>query len=212
MIKICKNCGMNVSDEMDTCPDCGENLNDQSNVCPECGHYVDINMDECPYCAYPIKEKEYEKKAKKSKLRKYIVTTIIVVLFFAILLSITTDMFMSDDMKALKISVQEVQGRLLAPDSMVVYYCDYVYEKDDDEYYVYMYVGAANRGGGISDDIYMVHIVDGKIESSANSDDAKSEEFILNKAAYRMVWIAVAGKGKDWVTVDTDKVQRFVKK
>ena len=164
----------------------------------DCGYDVTDKLDGC-------QNEEVSKNKKKN--RKVIFGIIAGVL---VLLIIYLGTYIFSDNRFISISVEEVQSRLLDPKSMIIYDCKINIDEDEiNGALVYLYVGAKNKYGGYTDEEFMVKIENGRIDSSASSDDV--DDFLTNDAAGELMFVKSMGMGEHWKTIDNEKAQKMVK-
>ena len=122
---------------------------------------------------------------------------------------------LSYEERVIKESIQTTRDRLLDPDSMIIYSCNY-HVGDDDEVnngeppmLVYLYIGARNRAGGISDLEVMVHYKDGKVESIADENDVE-EDALQSDASKNLLFVQAAGTER-WTAVSEEEIEKIMK-
>lgn len=144
--------------------------------CPECGKEISDTINKCPHCGYSVKPRLILDNIKKKNVFIGLFTIIALIIIIFILTSINRDPM---DI-AVKKCITATRENLLAPDSMIVYavyaksdlssergdailreaetseeYDEIIAQEPDDIIEVYIYYGATNRSGGVSDSEYM---------------------------------------------------------
>lgn len=139
--------------------------------CPECGKEISDQASCCPHCGY--------KTSKKPALRKggaVLLCLLVLALGTALLIGQTTLLWSKEDRLLLQ-CVKIIQDDLLAPDSIQIYDAGVldctketpgmfvVTDENENEVpintMVYIYYGAATKGGGVSDGLYAFREVQG---------------------------------------------------
>ena len=157
------------------CPECGKEISDQAANCPNCGFPLN-NVKGWPTAVPRLSDEDIEKK-KKTKIAVGLTAAgilIVVVVFLVLILRKDT---LTPQEMAVKVGYQAVKQNLLNPDSMIVYSCyahetqseqsrsensaedsdsDSGYENNFDMIEVYLYIGAQNKSGGITDEEYVI--------------------------------------------------------
>lgn len=76
----------------------------------------------------------------------------------------------------------------------------------------YIYAGGRNKGGGITDEHYMVSLLDGKVDSFADSDDAtKQDVLVTGSSAASNLWFYLYFEPDSWDKIDVDKASKYIK-
>lgn len=144
--------------------------------CPECGKEISNTTNKCPHCGYVVKPRLILDNIKKKNIFVGLFSAIsLMLIIFAV-----NSMNKSPIDIAVKRCITATRESLLAPDSMIIYkvyarqtlsstrkdkimieaktseeYDEKIAQEPDDTIEVYIYYGATNRGGGVSDDEYL---------------------------------------------------------
>lgn len=209
----CPECNHAVSDKAEKCPNCGyQLLQKSSKTCPECGNIVEINEVRCPNCGYQL-----NKNIKDILKYKKSIVCCAIILLIIIVGGIIIKNNVYNENTAIKLAVREVQSHLLDPSSMIIYECRYLPVEEDENYredkeYVYIYAGAKNKGGGVTDEYYMVCLLNGEVESFADSDDAsKQDVLVTGNSAASNLWFYLYIGTDSWKVIDIDKASKYIK-
>lgn len=101
---------------------------------------------------------------------------------------------MSDEEKAIKISIQELE---IANEQIIT--C--LLLNSDDEYYIYFKTAK---------DEYMTHVVDNTIESKCNKSEARKSGLTGSKAASEFTWSDYQGRDS-WININHDILKKITK-
>lgn len=210
----CPNCNHEISDKAEKCPSCGFQMKKTfKKKCPECGNILESNVEKCPNCGFQLKRNLKELCITN---KKYIICIAILAICIIIGIIIRNNTVYNED-KAIRLAVQEVQSHLLDPSSMIIYECRYLPIDEDENYkeeyeYVYIYAGGRNKGGGITDEHYMVSLLDGKVDSFADSNDAtKQDVLVTGSSAASNLWFYLYFEPDSWDEIDVDKASKYIK-
>jgi len=129
-------------------------LEEDNTICDVCGYVYSKSLGNCPRC-----------KKKNVNPGKKLLATVAIILAIIIAggigtyyyLKNYTETFLTIEEKTALVAFRHAKEQLLAPDSMELYEC-YVCETTDDRMAVYIYYGATNKGGGITDTSYLYFI------------------------------------------------------
>ena len=157
------------------CPECGKEISDQAANCPNCGFPVN-NVKGWPTALPQLSDEDIEKR-KRTKIAVGLIATGIIIVIAVFLISALWEETLTPQEMAVKVGYQAVKQNLLNPDSMIVYSCyahetqseqsrsensaedsdsDSGYENNFDMIEVYLYIGAQNKSGGITDEEYVI--------------------------------------------------------
>ena len=157
------------------CPECGKEISDQAANCPNCGFPVN-NVKGWPTAVPQLSDEDIEKR-KRTKIAVGLIATGIIIVIAVFLISALWEETLTPQEMAVKVGYQAVKQNLLNPDSMIVYSCyahetqseqsrsensaedsdsDSGYENNFDMIEVYLYIGAQNKSGGITDEEYVI--------------------------------------------------------
>ena len=157
------------------CPECGKEISDQAANCPNCGFPMN-NVKGWPTAVPQLSDEDIEKR-KRTKIAVGLIATGIIIVIAVFLISALWEETLTPQEMAVKVGYQAVKQNLLNPDSMIVYSCyahetqseqsrsensaedsdsDSGYENNFDMIEVYLYIGAQNKSGGITDEEYVI--------------------------------------------------------
>ncbi len=184
----CPNCGQDISDKSKKCVHCGQKVTKEV-LCPECGEKISEKLNHCPKCGY-----KFQKKINKKIISIVVVTIVLIVVvgFFTI-----NSISLSDEEKAIKISIQELD---IADEEIIT--C-LLLDSDDDEYEHYVYFKT-------TEDEYMTHIVDNIVESKCNKSEAQNSGLVGSKAASEFNWSDYTGRD-NWTNINQETLKKFIK-
>lgn len=185
-IMKCPNCGQDIYDQAKKCVHCGQKII-RKVLCPECKEEIDEGLKQCPKCGY-----KFHKTVNK-KIIGIIAVAIILVVAFCIF--ITKSLSLSDEEKAVKISIQELD---ITDEEIIT--C-LLLDSDDSEYYIYFKT---------TEDEYMTHIVDNTVESKCDKSEARKSGLIGSKAASEFTWSDYQGRD-DWTNIHHDTLKKFTR-
>lgn len=185
MIK-CPQCGQEISDKAEKCVHCGKRISKKI-LCPECNRKIDEGLKQCPQCGY-----KFHRKIDK-KVLGIIIVAIVAIVVIGIFITKSTSL--SDEERAVKISIQELD---IADEDIVT--C-LLLDSDDGEYYIYFKT---------DEDEYMSHVVDNTVESKCNSREAQKSGLIGSKAASEFTWSDYSGRD-EWTNINHDILKKFIK-
>lgn len=185
-IMKCLNCGQDISDQAKRCVHCGQKITKKV-LCPECKEEINDDLKQCPKCGY---------KFRKTINKKIIgIIALVIVLVVAVGIFITSSLSLSDEEKAVKVSIQE-----LGITNQEIITC-LLLDCDDGEYYIYFET---------TKDEYMTHIVENIVESKCNKSEARNSGLTGSKAASEFSWSDYVGRD-DWTNISHDTLKKFTK-
>lgn len=191
------------------CSKCGAELKEEAVFCPVCGTTVGQPAAKSESTGALNKEVTVNRQ-KKSVIelvkKNKIAVAAIIALVLAAIFCVTPFgrmMLLDKETRYAVQAAQEIQSRLLDPESMVVREAYTEIETDGDEddpvAKCVIYLTAANYGGGVSDAYYLCYIyADGSI-SCFNEDSYRKQWSTLSE---EIRGVAGIGYGFDWTTDD----------
>ena len=157
------------------CPECGKEISDQAANCPNCGFPMN-NVKGWPTAVPQLSDEDIEKR-KRTKIAVGLIATGIIIVAVVFLIPALREETLTAQEMAVKVGYNAVKKNLLNPDSMIVYSC-YAhgtqseqlmsenrannpdiksgYVDNFDLINVYLYIGAQNKSGGITDEEYII--------------------------------------------------------
>ena len=182
-IMKCPDCGQDISDQAPKCVYCGQKIT-RKVLCPECKEQIKEGLKQCPKCGY-----NFPKTVNKKTIGIIAVVVIFVIVAVAFIIK---SLSLSDEEKAIKISMQELN---ITDEEITT--C-LLLDSDDGEYYIYF----CTMG-----DEYMTHIVDDTVESKCDKSEASYSGLTGSKAASEFTWSDYLGRD-NWTKIDHDTLKR----
>lgn len=181
-ITKCTNCGQDISDQAKKCVHCGQKITVKV-LCPECKEEINENLKQCPKCGYKF----------HNTVNKKVIGIIAVAVVLAAVVGIFSkkSLSLSDEEKAVKISIQELD---IADEEIIT--C--LLLDSDDEYYIYFKT---------TKDEYMTHIVDNTVESKCDKSEARKSGLTGSKAASEFTWSDYLGRDS-WTIISHDTLKK----
>lgn len=181
-IIMCSNCGQEISDRAKKCVHCGQKITGKV-LCPECKEEINEDLKQCPKCGY---------KFHKTVSKKLIgIIAAAVVIAVAVGVFITKFLSLSDEEKAIKISIQELD---IADEEIIT--C--LLLDSGDEYYIYFRT---------TKDEYMTHVIDNIVESKCDKSEARKSGLNGSKAANEFTWSDYQGRDS-WININHDTIKK----
>lgn len=146
-------------------------------------------MKQCSKCGYKFC------KTINKKIIGIIALIVVLVVAVGVGIFITSSLSLSDEEKAAKVSIQELDITDQEITTCLLLDCD------DGEYYIYFETTI---------DEYMTHIVDNTVESKSDRSEADVSGLIGSKAASEFTWSNYQGRD-EWKNIDYDTLKKFTK-
>ena len=207
--RVCNNCKKEVPMDAVLCPYCG-----MTNLTVVYQNFSDDNIQlqsgSVEQSKSPLAKTTKLKKAIASNKKRGFFIGFIAIVVIVVALIIVNHQYFSVEYKLVKQSIAAVQDTLLNPDSLVVYSCEYLLDDDNKIDYVYLYIGAQNKSGGISDCEYMVHFENNRIESVADEDEANKSQMLGSTAASQLWYQQYVGRDS-YIDVSEKWIKRILR-
>lgn len=178
----CSNCGQDISGLAKKCVHCGQKITGKV-LCPECKEEINEDLKQCPKCGYKF----------HNTVNKKVIGIIAVAVVLAVVVGIfiIKSLSLSDEEKAIKISIQELN--IVDEEIITCLLLD-----SDDEYYIYFKT---------TKDEYMTHVVDNTVESKCDKSEACKSGLTGSKAASEFTWSDYQGRDS-WTNINHDTLKR----
>lgn len=188
-------------------------------VCHECGKELSDKATNCPHCGYPLEVQKndentavnqfvnQEESSNSSKKRKIIISVVAACIVIVILLLFGGQIFQGKKTKHALDAIGLIQNELLVPDSIQIYNI----VTDEEAITFFIYYGAQNRGGGVTDTDCIVSLGSNSVfhEDTDVSDIADPTEQL--DAAYENLYYALGLDGlvKNGVSFSEDEIDKI---